>query len=209
MLQTVNNEIFYHVSRGGAWQVGSQYTVGKELNHYWSGLYQREFFIPPKGENPPLPINIAGNVMAQYLQTGQKPEGPIADMYHFEPKQAVFELNAMGQSYLMLLQEVLFEEVRKEKFPTCPARQNCMWVIPDDREALSFWLPKLKSDEAQILKVSLSGKLHRGSIQFLEPISYNANRMLQDAENYWNTQEHTPVDDCIFEGVMQVMEQIG
>lgn len=208
-MRTLNKEIFYHVSRGGQWEVGKQYFVGDIENYYTQRLMSASFLLPVSQEKPPLPINFAGRAMVEFLQTGQQP-APLQSVYHFQSNQTVKELYDMGQTYLHVLREQLFEEVRREHFSEKPSRQKGMWVIPNNKEALGFWLPHLKVDNARILKMELSGKVHRGMQGTLELVSYPANEIKKIAYDYWtNSAPEHASDEYLFEGNFQVLEDIS
>mgnify|MGYP000099786239 CR=1 FL=1 len=208
-MRTVDKEIFYHVSRGGQWQVGQQYFVGDSENYYTQKMMNASFMLPVSEDKPPLPINFAGRAMVEYLQTGQQP-APLQGIYHFQYNRTIQELYDMGQTYLHIVREMVFEEVRKEKFSDLPSRRNGMWVIPDNKAALAFWLPKLKGDNGRILKVALSGKLHQGAQPTLALVSYPANEMKKAAHDYWTgAASETDSDECLFIGNFKVIEEMG
>ncbi len=209
MLRTIHKETYFHVSRGGSWESGREYFIGEEENHFIRNHMNREFVIKAAGANG-LPLNIAASAMLYHLKTGEKPP-ELERIYHFEADKTIHEALAMSQHYLTLIREMILEDVRKEYFPEMPSRKKCMWVIPDKKESLAFWLPRLKNPEATILKVELSGKLHRSPQRNLMLNSFSASYIRQNAFTYWmgNTSSELADDECIFQGQMKVVEVIN
>lgn len=112
--------------------------------------------------------------------------------------------------YQFWMQEMLIEKIRTEQFSNRPSRFKAMWVIPNQKEAMTFWLPKLKAPNAKIMKLELNGQLHRSPQNLIQTQAGSANAKERNAYAYWlgnNGQERFD-DECIFQGFIRVMEII-
>jgi hypothetical protein len=109
-----------------------------------------------------------------------------------------------------IIRELVFEEVRKEFFPSHPSRQRCLWVIRADEEnSLNYWKEELGHYD-RILKVNLTGKIHRANQEFLHLTTDNLNVIRQRAFHYWTgtTGRSPEEEEILFEGFAEVLEII-
>lgn len=192
MLSTVKNEIFYHVSRGGNWQENALYFIGDKENYYYQKLMNQNFPPITKEDNPFIPSSLEG--AANFDNVNQR----------------LSSLEAQIRFYQVWIREKLLEQVRKEHFPDRPSRFRAMWVIPNQKESMTYWLPKMKAPDAKIMKVELSGNLHRAPQKLLAVQTSSAAVKEKNAYAYWlgNFGENTLDDECIFQGFMRVVEII-
>lgn len=108
-----------------------------------------------------------------------------------------------------VIRELIFEEVRKEFFPSHPSRQKGLWVIKlDDPGSLNYWKETLKGDK--IFKVQLTGKIHTANQQYLIPTTENLNKIRQNAFHYWTGTSGARAEEqeTLFEGFATVIEDI-
>lgn len=193
MMRTINKELFYHiarkgVSRGGNWKEGALYFIGDNENYYYQRLMNQGF--PAKEENQLIP----------------------SEMGNFDSHQErIKQLESQVRFYQLWIQENLLEKIRKEHFPDRPSRFRAMWVIPSEKKAMAHWLPKLKAPNAQIMKLELSGTLHRAPQKFLEALPSSATFKQKNAFAYWlgNSGEMQMDDECLFQGFMRVIDIIN
>lgn len=99
---------------------------------------------------------------------------------------------AISGHYMKAVRELIFEEVRKEFFPSFPSRTRCLWVTPDkldNREILEYWWNELKVEgcEQVLLKLNLNGKLFAANQQHLViDQTFSFDFMRQKAFKYWS-----------------------
>ncbi len=204
----VKEQTFYHVNEKLNWQKDNSYFIGEQFSSRYMDLMSRGFMVPTSSGQP-LPLNAIAEGMQQYLQTNQKAPFMPND-YHFDAAKTFSEILPVLRTQLTLARELIFEEVRKENFPDKFSRYKSIQVIPASKEALAFWLPKLKQPNAKIYKLELTGKLHRNSVDLLNVNSVPAQFIRLNAYQYWlgNHGNDAPSDECIFEGLAKVLEVI-
>ncbi|MEN6316866.1 MAG: DUF2441 domain-containing protein [Clostridiaceae bacterium] len=147
--------------------------------------------------------------MLNYNKTGIK-NPVISEFYHFNTNKTLAEVAETLNYYLRFTREVIFEEVRKDFFPDRPSRYRGLWVIPDDTDCLRYWWNTLGKNGA-ILKLKITGKLHRANQQYL---MINTNRLdfiRQEAFKYWagTTGINRVEEECLFEGFIEVIDIIN
>ncbi len=204
----IYKQTFFHVSDKINWQKDEIHFVGKDLSSRYQDIMMRGFMIS-KTNGEQIPLNAIVEGMNQFLQTQQKvPFMP--ENYHYNTSQTLQEVLPMIRTQLTLIREMMFEEVRKEHFPNKLSRYKALHVIPADKEALSFWLPQLKTPSAKIYKLELTGRLHRGHYELLNANSVPAEFIKLNAYQYWlgtNGQESVN-DECVFEGMLKILEVV-
>jgi len=204
----IQKQIFFHVNDKLNWEKNNTYFIGKEFSMRYKNLMSRGFFnTQPNGIQVPMNNIVEG--MAHYINTQQKPPF-LPETYHFDGNKTLMEMLPMLRTQLLLIQELIFEEVRKEYFPHKLSRYKGLHVIPADKESLSFWLDKLKRPEAKIYKLELTGKLHRSNNELLGTHSVSSEIIRYKAYQYWlgNEGSEAASDECLFEGIAQVIEII-
>lgn len=110
---------------------------------------------------------------------------------------------------LTINREFIFEEVRKEFFPSHPSRQKCLWVInSEDPNAFEYWKNTLGTSD-KVLRVQLTGKIHKANPQYLNLTADNLNKVRQNAFHYWTgTRGDRPEEEILFEGFVNVLEEL-
>jgi len=204
----INKQTFFHVSDSLTWQVGQEYFIGKEYTDRYRGLMSRGFAVQ-NDQKEMIPMNAIMEATAQYIDTQQKAPF-VPSNYHYNSSNALKESIPMMRSQLNLIRELIFEEVRQEFFPTKLSRYKALQVIPSKKESLGFWLPLLKTPNAKIYKLELTGEVHQGSLKLLESISAPADFYRLNAYNYWlGSEDNTANDDeYLFVGLANVVEVI-
>jgi hypothetical protein len=202
---------FYHILQKGRreWRIGEIHFFGRDKN-FFVGMYdKRVFSIKDEKKRRGYNINYVANSMVNYQKTKEKPND-LASFYHFDPNKTVEELTDTLNEYLILIREWIFEEVRKEFFPSLPSRHKCLWVIPYNKEALKYWLDVL-GKEGKILKLELTGRLLRTNPQYLRLTTNSLDYIRTEAFKYWaGTSVGNPnEEDCLFEGFAKVIDIIA
>jgi len=204
----IQKETFFHVSHQIDWQKNNIYFIGKDYSIRYQELMMRGFSIP-KVDGEQIPLNAIIEGMAQYISSQQK-SAFMPETYHFNPSDTLMEVLPMMRTQLTLIRELIFEEIRKEHFPQQLSRYKGLHVIPAAKESLSFWLPQLKTPNAKIYKLELTGKLHRAGYELLNATSVPPEYIKYNAYQYWlgNEGKEAANDECIFEGLAKVVEII-
>lgn len=196
----VEKVIYYHIERGSQWSIGETRFVGREKNNFMKYYDVENITMQDPTCNKYYGINQIAGGMIQYINNNQKPPF-LASFYHFDANQTVKELNDALCTYLRLVREFIFEEVRKEFFPNLPSREKCMWVIPNNIQALKYWWDTLGRN-GQIVKLELAGKIHQANQQYLELNTNSLDYLRMQAFKYWSATSGTnPIEEeCLFEG---------
>jgi len=204
----IQKQTYFHVSDKINWQKDTSYFIGRENSVRYQDLMSRGFFSPQTNDGQ-LPLNGVVEGMAHYINTQQKPPF-LPETYHFDANQTLMEILPMLRTQLVLIRELIFEEVRKDYFPQKLSRYKGLHVIPSDKESLSFWLEQLKTPNAKIYKLELTGKLHRANSELLNTASIPTEHLRHIAYKYWlgNKKQETSKDECLFEGMVHVIEVI-
>jgi len=214
-MEYVNGKVYYHIQSKASWnkypqwQQGSTYTIGRSKNP-WFGYFDEN------GKNIANPttgkVFTADTVAALILahQDGQPQDPELKAFFSYDIKNAIIYLRAALSHYVKFARETVYEEVRVQNFPELPSRQRCTWVVPDDEntaEYMRFWWPKLNQNERRILKLELTGKLHKTNEEFLlfatNPLDYDR----QYAFKYWSGEQGADINkiECLFEGIVKVL----
>ena len=116
--------------------------------------------------------------------------------------------NALGHT-TKTIRELSFEEIRKEFFPAHPSRQRGIWVIKPDKDSLDYWKNELGSAD-QIIKVQLTGKIHKANQEYLKATTDSLNTIRQRAFHYWTGTSGANIveEEILFEGFAEVIEII-
>jgi hypothetical protein len=97
--------------------------------------------------------------------------------------KAVPELFHLNRRYW----EIIFEDIRKTRFPDLPSRMNCIYLAK--REQVELWYSKVKRPDCAdpaIFKFKTDGEIHFADAEWLEVDSQSLNDYKEVAINYWN-----------------------
>lgn len=126
--------------------------------------------------------------------------------YQFYPENLKSVNDALTHQ-TKIVRELIFEEVRKEFFPSHPSRQRCLWVIKaDDEGSLNYWQNTLGRGH-RILKLQLTGKIHRANQEYLSTTTECFNKIRQRAFHYWTgtSGQRPEEEEILFEGFATVL----
>lgn len=121
------------------------------------------------------------------------------------------QIDDMIHHYQKFARETIFEEVRIKYFSNLPSRFHCLWVIPDKQDTIDYWKARLTASERQLVKLKLTGIIHKANQSFLElnrkPLDFNRHQ----AFKYWNgtTGNGSFDDEYLFQGFVEVIEVIN
>jgi len=197
MVETVTDGIFYHVTHNKKYvnrdrlSLGTVFTVGHEINPFM-GYYDkaRTYRVNgPEGEEKVPALRFLRQVKRGRITC------------HDLPKQAY----NIANHYSMLARELIMEEVRRDIAPDAPSRKTCLWVA-DELSLAAHWQKKL-GGTSRMLKLSLTGVLHRGDAKYLNNESEPLPKTYGKAQRYWEGQmTEDPLPEFLFSGTATVVE---
>ena len=204
----IHKQTYFHVSHQLDWQKDNTYFIGKEYSNRYKELLSRGFSIP-KLNGEQVPMNVILDGMTKFLSTNDR-AAFMPENYHFNPSDTLMEVLPLIRSQMILIRELIFEETRKEYFSEKLSRYKGIHVIPSSIDSLAFWLPQLKTPNAKIYKIELTGKIHRAAYELLNVSSMPPDYIKFNAYQYWLGNENNKVDsdECLFEGLVKVVEII-
>ena len=198
---------YYHIQKKGSWEVGETYFIGKEKNTFYTYFDKKgNNYYDPKSGRSINTFDIAKS-MVDFLKTKRK--SPNLTKFHsFDKDQAIKHLFDTLGHYLRFVREHLFEEVRKEFFPDLPSRLRCLWIIPHDKNAVNYWWKNL-GRKGKIFEISVSGKVHQASQQYLNITTQSFDYIREQAFKYWAAKsvENQNEYECLFEGFVKVEKE--
>jgi hypothetical protein len=121
-----------------------------------------------------------------------------------------FLTSAIGEMG-MFLRELVFEEVRRDKYPGLPSRRKCTFLC--NEQTVTYWggwFGDIPASRA-LFEVSCTGKIHEGHQGHLDSDSMNYAEYVKNALAYWSgedTKEPTPTE-IIFEGKMEILRLVS
>ncbi len=233
MMKTIENEIFYHIHNpkiGYQWHKGDKRIIGKEINFYTKHLRDISRQIEDGGGNRMYVANFSSAMLNKIRQAKPTP-------FLFQELMTVsHELRKSLGLYLEYTREMVFENVRREKFPDYPSRYTALFVIPDyektKRDMKFYWktfLGKINNErrdvgkERYILKLKLTGKIHNSSALLLQNDTFSINKLRDIAFDYWRGKSgkrliklqgapyypDKDIPEYLFEGKAEVLEVLS
>jgi len=202
----INNKVYYHVNKLLDWKEGEEFFVGEENTPQYMGLMSREALYQfGSGQQDVVPTSGALYAYEQYTQSGSMPDflPPNANLN----PDTLFKSASKGlNDYLMFTRELIYEEVRRDNFPHLPSRSKSFHLIPDNKGAMQFWLPKLATPEHKLFKLEVNGQIHTADINHLVTDSVSPMMMKMAASHYWMGTNQDEVSNLItFRGGVKVI----
>lgn len=202
MVEEVHEKRFFHINstpdyspyKHLKWEPNQKFHIGNEFNPFF-GFYERARTYDTKnhvtGEIYPVP---AIKFLSQVKNGGINcPNLPTV-------------AHQIGNHFLMLTRETIWEMVRKEEFPEHPSRQKCLWLVEKMDEA-RYWLQRMEpKHNAQIVEVVVDGKVHIADGSLLIGDSEPYSTYLKKAKAYWQGfSSDNPEKEILFEGDLKVI----
>ncbi|EKS7203499.1 DUF2441 domain-containing protein [Enterobacter asburiae] len=109
-------------------------------------------------------------------------------------------------TYIRLLREMEFENIRREQYANRPSRTRCIWLTDNLDEAV-YWRKRLKKDDrTRIVRVEIDGTLHQADGRYLSAESSSLPELRAAAQSYWEgTLRANPEREILLEGSMTVV----
>lgn len=116
-------------------------------------------------------------------------------------------LSRYAKNAAICTRETIFEDMRSQHYPDRPSRKTCLWVC--SRSQIGNWWASSFSGQRKLLKLGLTGTIHRGDNQFLKIGAFAHNRYRENAHRYWAgcngpELEH---EECLFQGQVDVIAE--
>jgi hypothetical protein len=191
VVELVENMTVFHVAHNKNYvrreplKMGQKIEVGKATNPFM-GYYDKARTYSVKHGNTTQKIPAL-----KFLREVNKGKIECADI----ARQA----HKIANHYSMLSRELIMEEIRLQIAPTAPSRKTCLWVV-DELPLAEYWSKKI-GGTSQIVKLSLTGCIHRCDAKHLMNESEPLADTYAKAERYWLGQvSKDPLPEILFAG---------
>lgn len=179
------------------WQTGTTFVVGRQFNPYFD--YFNRYRARTSGV-------INGKSVVEQMKNGHS--GDLNELVGLAIDQLESNVRLLREE-CQLVRELLFEEVRRNHFPTFPSRQRCIWVAPSV-DGVRYWRDRVPGDK-RWFRVRLTGKIHTASDAYLTADTMSLDVLRELAWKYWSGYrgEREDRDEILFEGVVEVIEELS
>ena len=189
---------------------GAEFFFGRSLNRFlefYDNHYKR---ILDEQTGREFNINVVAHSVVDVLSKHQSTDPALSSFYHYDPTRCLAETLGSLDHYLMFVRESVFEEVRESSFPHLPSRHRCIWLIPNNLNALKYWR-SLLGGKQQVYQVRVTGKIHKASQEYLSLGTYSLNQLRQRAFRYWSGARNADAeqDEILCEGFVKVVDAIN
>ena len=199
----VANQEYYHINKYNSadkmMKVGQVYEFGKTSNLFW-GFYENVLMRYPE---PPY-----SGLYAEKLAQDHFNSAAFSDL-QLTRKVFDFERNAI-KDLAMFIRELVFEEIRRDKYPELPCRRSCIWVCR--KESIKNWIGWLEQPglTQRVLRIVVTGKVHTGCQEYLYSDSMNYTQYRQNAVAYWSGESvgKSVYEETIACGQVNVLENV-
>jgi hypothetical protein len=125
----------------------------------------------------------------------------------FSSRDLANSFHSIISTYIRLLREMEFENIRREQFADRPSRMRCIWLT-DDLDRAAYWCDRLnKSGGPRVVQVEVDGNLHEADGRHLSDESSSLSELRAAAQNYWRGVPHSnPEKEFLLEGSITVVE---
>ena len=194
---------YFHINRRASWspyeplKAGDEFDVGRETNPYFR-FFETERFVVPVTLQDGSSIE---SPAVKFLGAAARGEVPHPNL----PRLA----HDVATHFVTYLREVIWENVRRDEFPELPSRQRCLWLIPT-LEGVKYWLERMKPNGYQVLRVQVTGRIHRANELYLLGDSEPMSQTIEKARLYWSGSfPEGGQEEILFEGRVKVIEVVG
>ncbi|NLG85169.1 MAG: DUF2441 domain-containing protein, partial [Firmicutes bacterium] len=224
----VSGATFYHIWRNpdetishlgkGRWEPGRSYEFGKEKNPQAKYFDATSYVVKNPNGNEAVFMNQALQAM-EMLMERRCVDQKLVSFYHYNPFLALHEANYLIYHLLYIIRELIFEEVRKEKFPHLPSRSKCLFVINNNPKEVAWWGHHLlvvdrlaqgrETFPAALIEFSLTGrvfKTNRITGVFTPLVSAAPAYWREQAVKYWSgsVEDSPDAEEVLFAGTATV-----
>lgn len=221
----IQNKLFYHIHQKNEhskkWKVGKKLIAGEQTN-YFSRLNAVEIMrindVVTKGkpyinDNVKLFREKSEELFYCFSPLSASKEELLKELKFFFSKSV--ELNNILIGYLRLINEMIFEMVRKREYIHLPSRHNCIWLCKK-QDVLKWRKYVLQDDEhkqAKIFVVKATGKIHKADGSWINPEIRELADAFKIAENYWSGKSNPKLKqrltEYLFHGEIEVLDEVS
>ena len=128
------------------------------------------------------------------------------DVEKFSSRQLADSFHGVIDTYIRLVREMEFENVRRDMYADHPSRTRCIWLT-DDLDGAIYWRDRLgKSGNSRIVRVEVNGTLHSVDGRYLSAESSSLLEIREAAQKYWSGTIHSdPEREILLEGSITVV----
>ncbi len=132
------------------------------------------------------------------------------DIERFSSREVANSFHGVIDTYIRLLREMEFENIRREQYANCPSRTRCIWLTDNLDEAI-YWRKRLnKVNSTRILRVEVNGILHQADGRYLSAESSSLSELRVAAQSYWGGLLRADSErEILLEGAMTVVAVEG
>lgn len=200
---------YYHINNNPdcSWKNGDEFYFGQEENKFWRSFLEKGASIKLDGNNRRPADQVIKFALNAYAYN--EPVPPQMQAYHFKPVHTLKEASDCLRQSISAVRELIFESIRKEFYPDLPSRHNCIWLVPDDPQSLTFWKELVYGKTKRIFKVEAEGTIHRAANKWLITGTIPLNEINSLAHNYWKgTDAGGLEDEILFTGKLKIIEEL-
>lgn len=210
-MEEVQEAEYLHIHRANdlshLWDVGAKFFFNGTRNNF-SSYFENTIFGITMGSEFIDVLEFLQHVISAHERTTERLE-IIEANNGYNLLEALKKARSLINEYNIQIRESFFEEVRRVNFTNHPSRQNCIWVIENNFNSLEYWklLLNYNPERDKILKLKLTGKIHKASQSYLHLNVINGRAWRERAFKYWSGANETGKDDyeLIFEGFVEVV----
>ena len=161
-------------------------TSSRPFNPYYEQMCDIHHVIPVSGQKRRLKELLSSHDIEQFSSRA------LANNFH----------NVID-TYIRLLREMEFENIRREQYANRPSRTRCIWLT-DNLDQAVYWRKRLgKDDRTRIVRVEIDGTLHQADGRHLCADSSSLPELRAAAQSYWEGKLSTnPEIEILLEGAM-------
>ncbi|WP_460949766.1 DUF2441 domain-containing protein [Pseudomonas marginalis] len=128
------------------------------------------------------------------------------DIEQFPSRELANNFHGVIDTYIRLLREMEFENIRREQYASRPARTRCIWLTDSLDEAI-YWRKRLnKPNGTRIVRVEVDGTLHQADGRYLSAESSSLSELRVAAQSYWGGVLRADSErEILLEGAMTVI----
>lgn len=131
------------------------------------------------------------------------------DAAHFTSVELATQAANVLHTYVRLVREMEYENVRRRSFKGLPSRTRCVWVA-DSLQQARYWLGRVdKKCSSQIVRVAVEGITHAADGRHLSNEACSLSELRRTASAYWHgipTPNSEP--EILVEGSITVLEVV-
>jgi hypothetical protein len=200
--------LFYHIERSAATGLkrGCTCSTTWPRNRYTKELFAQDTRVEVRGSSP-LSIDaiLDDHYSATSLGHARRMKKGAAEPEHL----AQLAVRVLRQQ-ATVIREYVFEEVRAKDFPNKPSRMRGIWLLPHDLNVLEMWCASKHLKKFRAWEIEVSGKLHYGDTQHLEPFALGGAAWAEIARLYWSQPvlPNSMTGEMLFEGEFTPVQEI-